>query len=538
VASEVAVRKPPSIDLFIECLQREGFMKKVIEPNGNEMLRPLTSYLGTGVAPTQVSASHPKDLWNAYHNSERKKFPTRNEFLNYYGRYLVTALFLHNRLTSLNVTNTYDHLSSPPQNDLQALYVDDTAKDQLLTEARASFAKSVWPDSTRGNVLCLKVSDDSQRPSPQERHSPKTMDEYRTIENEGDGLKSYMATCIALILGRRPLCVVDEPEMCLHPPQAYNLGRFIGLHGSSPDRVTFVSTHSSHVLRGVIQSTAELQIVRLTRRNQAFKAHLVSAEELKAILERPTIRAETVLDGIFAEAVVVLEADGDRMVYQAVYESLNSDFRFDIHFTAVGGTGGIADTCRLYRRLRIPIAVIADLDLLVDTDRLHRILSELAQKERVDGLVRMASGVANAIKNIPPTLSAEDVRGQLESAAALGMDWGKHEDKAVRDALVDIAQGLDRMRRLKQRGGIASLPPDLALEVKALQESLSEIGVFVVPVGELEGWMAEKGIKSSKRSKWAWAIEAAELVRRVGVQGGDVWEFIRAVASHLSREPA
>src|SRR6185436_17578252 len=128
--------------------------------------------------------------------------------------------------------------------------------------------------------------------------------------------------CISLLLGRRPVCLIDEPEMCLHPPQAYNLGRFIGRFGARDDSATLVATHSSHILRGIIQSTQKVQIVRLTRPGRRFSAHLVPSAELTEALERPTLRAEAVLDGIFAQAVVVVEADGDRLVYQTAWESI------------------------------------------------------------------------------------------------------------------------------------------------------------------------------------------------------------------------
>jgi len=91
------------------------------------------------------------------------------------------------------------------------------------------------------------------------------MAKYRPIESEGDGLKSYVATAISILLGRRPVTVIDEPEMCLHPPQAYNLGQFIGTYATSNHTSTFVATHSSQILRGIIQTAEALQVVRLTR---------------------------------------------------------------------------------------------------------------------------------------------------------------------------------------------------------------------------------------------------------------------------------
>jgi len=170
--------------------------------------------------------------------------------------------------------------------------------------------------------------------------SVSKMKEYRTIESEGDGLKSYVATCIALLLGRLPVCLIDEPEMCLHPPQAYNLGRFIGQHGSAIDRATFVATHSSQILRGVVQSTKQLRIVRITRHRNTFSAHLVPAEVIYEALAKPTLRAESILDGIFSESVMIVEADGDRLVYNTVLETLAGEQRLDVHLAAIGGAVG------------------------------------------------------------------------------------------------------------------------------------------------------------------------------------------------------
>jgi hypothetical protein len=221
-------------------------------------------------------------------------------------------------------------------------------------------------------------------------------------------------------------------------------------------------------------------------------------------------------------------------VYQSVFETLSNEFGLDVHFTAVGGTGGIADTCRLYRTLKIPVAVIADLDIIVDLDRLGRVISELASSIEIELIMRAATVVSSGIKSLPPTVTPDEVRRDLGAAAKLGMDWSKNQDTPLREALQVLAQNLDRMRRLK-RGGIASLPADIALQTRALVEKLALLGLFVVPVGELEEWLATNGVTTSKHNKWAWANEAAARVRKTGPQDGDVWDFMRSVARFLTQ---
>jgi len=530
VASEIVIRRLP-YEPLMAALDEAGLIHRFEDDGGTFHVRPKTTYVGSGQAAgqTQLNQIH---SWHQNHNTTRPPHrPRRDEYLGYFGRFLVTALFLDHRLTSMNQAGMIDFINHPPQHDLHTLYLNDSARDQLFSEIRASFSKAVWPDISRGTGVCLRVSDQGDIPSHADRLSPTRMNGYRTIETEGDGLKSYVATCVSLLLGQRPLCLVDEPEMCLHPPQAYNLGRFIGKFGSSPEGATFVATHSSHVLRGVLQTAPKLQIIRLTRHGSSFRAHLVPATTLAQAMAKPTVRAESVLDGIFAQAVAIVEADTDRTVYQSVWESLGTEVRLDIHFATVGGTGGIADTCGLYSALRIPVAVIADLDVITDVDRLRRVLTALGSAA-TDELTTEAQRLVASVKNLPPTISEAEARAKILAAMPPDMAWSREDDSALRIRLQSIAKSLDRMRRLKTTAS-EPLPANIQGPLEVLLLRLQEQGMFVVPVGELEEWLSNRGLQASKQNKWAWANEAATVVKKLGRQPEDVWEFISRVGEYL-----
>jgi hypothetical protein len=533
VASDVKIEKPP-LDPFLRCLEDEGYFTTFEDESGVKHLRPLTMYLGTGQALGQIQPQQAQNWYGSF-APETPQFARRqSEFLNHFGRLLVTALFLDRRLTSLAATGVIDFITQSPQHDLHALYLDDKARELLHEEMLSSFGRAVWPDMSRGNAMSLKVSDEGVLPTAMDRLSHKKMAEFRSIETEGDGMKSYVATCVSLLLGRRPVCLIDEPEMCLHPPQAYNLGRFIGRFGASRESATLVATHSSHVLRGVIQTAEHVQIVRLTRRNKLFSAHLVPATELSEALSRPTLRSEAVLDGIFAQAVVVVEADGDRLVYQAAWETLHDDFRIDLHFSTVGGTGGIADTCSLYRTLKIPIAVIADLDIIVDGERMSRILGKLVDDSKVgDALIQSCNEVAEAVRSLPPTITPAELTKELLSIGEGGMDWNQRDDVELRRRLGRLGNDMDRMRRLK-RGGIAAYSGELRDKIEVVVEQLRSHGLFLVPVGELEQWLATDDVGVSTSDKRAWSNAAAQTVQKVGKRDGDVWGFVAAVGRYLS----
>ncbi|MEW8288416.1 MAG: AAA family ATPase, partial [Candidatus Thiodiazotropha endolucinida] len=329
---------------FLKCLKVEGYISSIWDNNDQEQYIPMTTAIGTGQGAQNVGTQQLEQWQNRSANAIRRK--RRDEYFGWFSRFLVTGLFLENRLTSMSAANTIDFETQPPSHDLHALHLNDPARKALTEEIQRAFSKAIWSDISRGNQLCLRIGEEGKIPTADDRLSVKEMAKYRTLASEGDGMKSYVATVISLLLGRRPVSVIDEPEMCLHPPQAYNLGQFIGSSGTSEQTATFVATHSSHILRGVLQTASKLQIVRMTRNPSGFSAKHVDSNLLSEAMRKPTVRAETVLDGIFAQAVTIIEADGDRVVYQAAWEVVGQRRNFDIHFTAAGGTGGIADTCQ------------------------------------------------------------------------------------------------------------------------------------------------------------------------------------------------
>ena len=177
-----------------------------------------------------------------------------------------------------NVT-THDLKTQPVQHELQALQLDDVAQDELSRICWKAFKKGVWLDQTLGGRLQILVSNQGL-PIDRDRLSLTKMAGHRTIMDEGDGLKSFVTMAAALLLKKRPVCLIDEPEMCLHPPQARELGRLIGKYGSTSDTATFVATHSSEILRGALEMGHDVQIVRLVTGPEGFLAHLLQPDEL------------------------------------------------------------------------------------------------------------------------------------------------------------------------------------------------------------------------------------------------------------------
>ncbi|WLD11877.1 TOPRIM nucleotidyl transferase/hydrolase domain-containing protein [Planctellipticum variicoloris] len=549
VCSDFQLTKPQNVEDPMKTFYDSGFLERRRDDNGNEFIRQISPHLGgspfrghdvrIGNVPTFY-----RDLRTA------KSAPGRVEaapFLDLIGHCLTTVLFLENRMMMANQANHFDYAKNPPSIDLQALYISKAAKQQLTQETERVFGKGVWLDSTRGGILCLRVNQLPSVPSAEDRQEPEEMMKYRQIETEGDGLRSYVGICIALLLGRRPVCILDEPELCLHPPQAYAMGQFIGRNGASPDHVTFASTHSSHVLRGVIESTENVQILRLTKDGDRFQGHLIGFDTLKECLKRPIVRTETILDGIFADSVVIVEADGDRAVYEAAWEVLRSEsshtsvppdaIRRDLLFIPVGGTGGITETAGFYRALRIPTVIVADLDLIMDSDKLRRILQSSGDAEATTQLTEKCRLIRDLIRTLPPTVPENVIFDKLREVSELKLRWDEDGDQQLMEKLRGLVDDLKRMRRIK--GGLSAFAahPEIHDGLKDIVSQCAKLGLFLVPVGELECWAPELMKDGpSRRRKSEWANEASARIRSNPSMARDLLDFMGAIALYQAAE--
>ncbi|MBI3099184.1 MAG: AAA family ATPase [Planctomycetes bacterium] len=528
VCEDIEIQRPQDLDALLGVLYQEGHIRKRVDANNHLVIDSMMPHLGGAIQPNwSLQEGTVRGFYQSGANSESASKQT-DKFLEHFGRSFMSSLFLDRRLVLTNTVDSFDYENSSPTNELQTLYLNLAAKQALAAEAAKVFGKAIWLDNTRANKLCLRVADEVQLPSAEDRLEPEKMRKYRLIEDEGDGFKSYMGTCVTLLLGERPVCLIDEPEMCLHPPQAYALGRFIGRYGVSTERVTFVATHSSHVLRGVIEQTRQLEIVRLARVGSRFSGKKVSHESIRACIEKPSTKVETILDGLFAEAVTVVESEGDRLVYSTTWEKLESEFRHDVHFVSVGGTGGIADTCRLYRNLKIPVSVIADLDLLRELDTLERVVTVLASSDAARELMVTCREIITQVRALGPIHGETELQAQLKAICEDKLDWSNAEQlNRVRRTLSELSDGLSQTARLKS--GVESLSSQAVYHgLKALLVRCQRFGLHLVPCGELEDWVPSLMVGGpSKKRKPEWANAAANRIREAAVGTDDIWAFIR-----------
>jgi hypothetical protein len=534
VCQDIAPQRPDNYQELIDDL----IAKNYLQPMMHEHYRTYVPFMLQRADGERNNRQQfpSKRLENAYNGFVSERGANNPEWFGLIGMTLIAPLSLDLRRQVCNKTKSFDYKQETPDEPVQSLFLNSDAQEELAKETVNVFGNAVWLDISEGRVLQLRASGSPKYPPHGHTINPMEACKYRPIESEGDGYRSYVGTCLSLLLGVRPVSLIDEPELCLHPPQAYHIGKFIGKHAKD-DHVTFVATHSSHVLRGILETGTRIMVMRLTRKGEEFSGRLVDDQELVDTVRNPRTRAEAILDGIFSKGVVLVESEGDREEYQAASEAMEDYPAREVHFVQVGGSGGFAEPLRFYRSLEIPAAVIADLDTVCDTDKVAAVSKGLGpnfhESQEVIGELR---DVVQKIKSLPPPITEVAVKRRLTQLAEASWAWAQGDDNVLRRNLHELENQLKRIQKLKD-GGIAAYrdQQEIYTELRGVVEKFARFGLFFVPVGELEDWVQQLMVEYPKgnTSKTERAAIAAEMIRAAPEKIGDIWEFVRSVFDYL-----
>lgn len=314
------------------------------------------------------------------------------------------------------------------------------------------------------------------------------------VQEQGDGVRSFVGLMIALTAGRYPLIFVDEPEAFLHPPQARLLGR--KLASEVPDGTQlFVATHSIDVLQGLLAvPEADVTIIRLIREGDTNPASVLVPDQVRELWRDPLLRYSNVLDGLFHRGVVLCESDSDARFYAAVLDAARADAGVGEHnllFTHCGGKQRMPVVLQSLRAVNVPMAVVADFDVLRERPLLERLV-QLAGGDWAD-VEPTWSPVQAAVDNMGAAPLVATVREGLEQVITAAAERSPRLTREDVDRVRNVTR-VDDGWSIAKRGGVAVLPGgDASERATALLEQLRESGIFVVDVGELERWAPEIG---------------------------------------------
>lgn len=439
------------------------------------------------------------------------------------------------RITDSDPAPSFKVLSQPPSHPIHILYKDTATEKRISSYFRKAFGKDLVVFKAGGseipllvgNNVALKKGEDRTTSSYAERLVAATYE----LQLQGDGMRSFASVVLQTLAYDLPsVLLLDEPEAFLHPPQAKLLGEFLGRERPSHSQM-FVATHSPDVLFGLLSAAPDnLRVIRLERNGDVNKAVELQKSQAKAIANDPVMRYSHVMSGIFHERVVICESDGDCLFYQAILGQLSGDERSapDVLFLHAGGKHRMAMLAESLRALGVSVDVIADVDILNERQAFERLVGTLGGEwSKIEPLWKP---LKSAIEKRKPWLDAAGVKAGIEAALARVVNATEFPEH-VRSEIENVLKKSSPWSAIKEAGDQAIPAGQAAQQMQSLRKLCEKVGLWIVPVGEIEGFCKSIG---GHGPKWVQAVmENKDLKTAPELEGArnfitQVWERRRS----------
>ncbi|HJQ92017.1 MAG TPA: AAA family ATPase [Acidimicrobiia bacterium] len=456
---------------------------------------PLIDWVKSRFPRFQARASDPFVYGTAQatvNESQLEETPLKPGIIDQIRRVVTFVANAQQRLDLTKPAQPIDRIRSLPQTPIQALY-NDTEKVERLSQASESAFGQPLTFSHHDGHWRLRLGVPAVPPTTTGRHlfpTPETrqaIESLPMVEEQGDGLRSYLGVLLELLAERHLFVVLDEPEAFLHPPQARQLAAEI-MRTKQAHAQLFLATHDSNFVRGLLDAqNVTLTIVRIDRSEDKNPVQVIEPSTIGAVATDPVLRHSNILDSLFHTAAVVCEAEPDCLLYESVLVDNNLiPSGTTLHFVGSSGKERVRQTCQLLQSLGVPTAAIVDFDILKRTEDVELLLKAIGAE--VADIERLLSTVVAQLTELANS-KAQTKKHFLNEVSAILQNVGDEEPISASKAgeVAELTRGTGTWAALK-RHGIAETKGDLHVQLMELLDRLSERRLHIVPRGELEGW--------------------------------------------------
>ena len=411
-----------------------------------------------------------------------------------------TALLRGRDRHTLVAQSPLGDLQQPAAHHLSALFRDDQLRQSVRELVSDGLGMYFVLDPTNTGQVRVRLSLVAPPSAAVERRLDQPAVEFQSralpIETQSDGIQCFVGLIAATAGLPHQLILVDEPEAFLHPPLARRIGSALANAARQREGRVIAATHSSAFVMGALESGVDVLVVRMTYEPGRGAATVRSLRPslLRPLTHDPLLRSSRALDGLFHRAVIVGEADADRVLYEEVNRRLVAAGRGvrDALFINAQNWQTQARIIGPLRTLGVPAAAIVDMDALA---------GQHAEWDRFyDAIATNAS-----------------------------------DREALEDLRLAAQAALRRRGRDYKEQGLAALTGADRKELSAAVRALAKCGIFVVPVGSLESWLPRLRVRGRKKD---WVVRVLDAMGAdtaeptyVRPASGDVWKFMDLIAT-------
>ena len=418
---------------------------------------------------------------------------------SYYGKFrdlFVANLDTAARLEICTPPNSINRNASK-QHPIHYAAFDSKYRKWLSDNFKKAFGIEVTPNTQYGATIPLCIGEpvklSQQYEDEQQRLEAYAaiLDTCKQVQNQGDGIKSFTGILLYLMLDYYRTYLIDEPESFLHPPQARIMGQIIG-RTLTNDQQAFISTHSEEIIKGLLEACPQrIKIVRITRNEDTNAFSTLNNENIDKVWSDPLLKYSNIMSSLFHKVVVLCESDSDCKMYSIVENFIKqTEGKYSkTLFIHCGGKHRMAKISTSMRALNIDIRLISDIDVLND----ETIFKNIVEAYGIDwaSLQSDYNIIVSNLHSPKEKINRNDAKTTINRVldGSEDRELSNREIKSIRAAISTIS----KWDSLKS-SGISAIPPgNAAVAFGKLEQILRKNGIYIVPVGELEGFVKEVG---------------------------------------------
>ena len=288
-----------------------------------------------------------------------------------------------------------------------------------------------------------------------------------------------------------------------------------------------MATHSPDVLHGLINVAPEhLRVLRMQREGNVNRIKELDKEHVKKISTDPLMKYSSVMSGVFHERVIVCEADADCMFYSSLLDlpEVHGDRQPDILFVHANGKDRMATLASTLVALDVPVDVVADIDILNDLNVLKGVIKALDGDW--GGVKPIATALKKSVEEYKPGLTFDQIKKGIKNALNKESSNGGSA-RQLRSRINTIFRKASPWDAVKNAGDAALPPGQTTQQFQNLQGLCKEMGLWIVPVGEMEGFC--KAVGGHGPSWVQQVIEQRNLANDPDLEGArkfvrEIWE--------------
>jgi len=365
--------------------------------------------------------------------------------------------------------------------------------DELLSKINglfeSTFGMEMMFDYRGGKYIPIHVGKNNKEEII-DRVSDKYVNKVREnplLDEQGDGIKSYVGTLFESIVFARDVILLDEPEAFLHPPQMRRLG---GTLASEVKAQLFIATHSSDVLRGFLEGAkGNIRILRFRRENNESYISEAPPEIVRDLWLKPKLRYSNALDGIFHDQAIICEDDSDCRLINALSDFISSQEKsekLDTAYVPANGKDNISKIAIALRKIGVPTKGVFDIDVMNNVNTLREIIESFGGEWHKfnENFRRVDSSVRNGMKQ----KTIDEIKGEIVDIISKSQPG-----ELPKSDIIGALKGNSPWSQVKRFGADAIPSGDSQKYFRILVDDLKNIGVYVLEKGEIENYCREVG---------------------------------------------